>query len=58
MSGGWCSFDLLDGEGGRVMSESDVAPVETILKIGAEGGSITLQGQRDVAGEWQFRREE
>lgn len=30
-------------------------PIETIVEIGGEGGSITLEGRRDVAGGWQFR---
>ena len=29
--------------------------VVTIVKIGAEGGSITLEGRRDAAHGWQFR---
>lgn len=29
-------------------------PIETILRVGAEGGSITLQG-RMVDADWQFR---
>ena len=36
------------------MSESD-SNVVTILTLGAEGGSITLEGQRDAAGAWRFR---
>lgn len=36
------------------MSESD-SRVETILEVGAEGGSITLEGRRDAAGVWRFR---
>ncbi len=35
--------------------ESDHVSVQTILELGAEGGSITLQGQRDLAGAWRFR---
>jgi hypothetical protein len=37
------------------MSEDDSRRVETILVVGAEGGSITLEGQRDAAGVWRFR---
>lgn len=37
------------------MSEDDSGRVETILAVGAEGGSITLEGQRDAAGVWRFR---
>ena len=27
---------------------------ETILEVGAEGGSLTLFGNRDDAGQWRF----
>ena len=27
----------------------------TIVEIGGEGGSITLQGRQDADGHWQFR---
>ena len=30
-------------------------PIETIVEIGGEGGSITLEGHRDSHGQWQFR---
>jgi len=29
--------------------------LETILELGAEGGSLTLFGNRDAAGQWRFR---
>jgi hypothetical protein len=29
--------------------------IETIVEIGAAGGSLTLQGRRDAGGHWQFR---
>lgn len=35
------------------MSEADSGQVETILEVGAEGGSIRLEGQRDAAGAWR-----
>ena len=31
---------------------------ETILELGAEGGTLTLFGNRDTAGQWQFWIEE
>ena len=37
------------------MTNHDSREIETILKVGAEGGSITLQGQRSAQGEWRFR---
>jgi hypothetical protein len=37
------------------MSEDDSRRVETILVVGAEGGSITVEGQRDAASVWCFR---
>jgi hypothetical protein len=35
--------------------EDDTNRFETILDVGAEGGSITLAGRRDERGAWQFR---
>lgn len=32
--------------------------VETILELGAEGGTLTLFGNRDAAGQWKFWLEE
>lgn len=32
-------------------------PYETILKMGAEGGSLTIFGKRKATGAWQFRVE-
>lgn len=37
------------------MSDRDGGQVETILEVGAEGGSITLEGHRPGDGEWRFR---
>lgn len=37
------------------MSERDAGRVETIVGIGAEGGSLVMEGQRTPGGEWQFR---
>jgi len=37
------------------MAEPGAGDVEKILEIGAEGGSLTLVGQRRVDGTWQFR---
>lgn len=37
------------------MNEPHTGPVETILKVLAEGESMTLQGQRAARGAWRFR---
>jgi hypothetical protein len=37
------------------MTEVGLGRVETILEVGAEGGSITLKGRRASMGGWQFR---
>ena len=37
------------------MTNNSGGAIETIVEIGGEGGSITLEGRRDAAGGWQFR---
>jgi hypothetical protein len=36
------------------MTEIEIGRVETILEVGAEGGSITMRGRRDSRGAWKF----
>jgi hypothetical protein len=37
------------------MTKGTSEPIETIIQIGAEGGSMTLEGRRTVGDRWQFR---
>ena len=37
------------------MTSDHIEQAETIVEVGAEGGSISLQGRRDEQGEWRFR---
>ena len=37
------------------MSQRELFQTETIAEIGAEGGSLVIEGVRDAVGAWQFR---
>jgi hypothetical protein len=37
------------------MTSDHIEQGETIVEVGAEGGSISLRGRRDEQGEWRFR---
>ena len=37
------------------MTKDNGTAIETVVEIGGEGGSITLEGRRDSHGRWQFR---